>query len=95
MAKLTSSQVAARLGVSPYTVKRWYAFWENLEQTDIKKLNELVKDGMPVLPKYEVAGSRGDRLWDEDNINDLIEFKQWIPHTKNGIFQKYKNEGEK
>jgi len=89
MAKLTSSQVAARLEVSPYTVKRWYAFWENLEQTDVKKLNDLVKDGMPVLPKYEVAGSRGDRLWDEDDIEDIRAFKNWVPHTKRGIFQNH------
>lgn len=89
MAKLTSSQVAARLEVSPYTVKRWYTFWENLEKTDIKKLNDLVKDGMPVLPKYEVAGSRGDRLWDEEDIEDLRTFKNWVPRTKNGVFKDY------
>lgn len=89
MAKLTTGQVAARLNISPYTLKRWYAFWENLEQTDIKKLNNLVKEGMPVLPKYEIAGSRGDRLWDEDNIEELEIFKNWVPHTKNGIFKEY------
>ena len=46
---------------------------------------------MPVLPEYETVGSRGDRMWDEDDIKDLEKFKEWIPHTKNGIFQKYKN----
>lgn len=89
MAKLTSSQVAARLDVSPYTIKRWYTFWENLEQTDVKKLNDLVKEGMPVLPKYDSVGARGDRIWDEDDIEDLIAFKHWVPHTKNGIFKEY------
>ena len=90
--KLTASQVAARIGVSSYTVKRWYSFWENLENTDVVTLNELVKNGMPVLPKYLVIGTRGDRVWDEDDIPDLIEFKNWVPHTKNGIFRMYNKE---
>ena len=89
MAKLTTGQVAAALNVSPYTLKRWYAFFENLKASDIKKLDELVKEGMPVLPEYVVAGSRGDRLWDEDDIPELVEFKNWVPHTKNGIFKEY------
>lgn len=89
MAKLTTGQIAARLNVSPYTIKRWYSFWENLENTDVKKLNDLCKNGMPVLPKYEVVGARGDRIWDEDDISDLLEFKNWVPHTRNGIFQDY------
>lgn len=88
--KLTASQVAARLGVTSYTVKRWYAFWENLANTDVNELNELCKNGMPTLPQYEVAGSRGDRLWDEDDIEELSKFRDWVPHTKKGIFQKYK-----
>ena len=95
MAKLTSGQVAIRLNISPYTLKRWYAFWEELEAYDINELNKLVKEGMPVLPKYEVVGARGDRIWDEDDIEDLIAFQKWIPHTKNGIFLKYKDREEK
>lgn len=89
MAKLTSGQVAAKLNISPYTLKRWYTFWENLKATDIKKLDELIKEGMPILPEYLIAGNRGDRLWDEEDIPDLIKFKEWIPHTRNGIFKDY------
>lgn len=89
MVKLTSGQVAMRLCISPYTLKRWYQFWENIKATDVKELNELVKNGMPVLPDYEIAGARGDRLWDENDIKALEEFKNWVPATKNGIFTKY------
>lgn len=94
MIKLTTGQVARILDVSPYTIKRWYTFWENLENTDVNELNELVKNGMPALPRYEVAGNRGDRLWDEDDIDELRAFKEWIPKTKNGIFSKYMKKGE-
>lgn len=92
MAKLSTGQVAIRLSVSPYTIKRWYTFWEDLQKSDIQELDRLIKEGMPILPEYETVGSRGDRIWDEEDIKDLEKFKEWIPHTKNGIFQKYKKE---
>ena len=40
MAKLTASQVANQVGVTSYTIKRWYAWYEN---EDITRLNELSK----------------------------------------------------
>lgn len=91
MAKLTTGQVANRLNISPYTLKRWYKFWESV---DVKELNELAKNGMPSLPAYEVIGNRGDRVWDENDIPELLEFQKWIPNTKNGIFTKYIKEGK-
>ena len=91
MKLLTISQVARELEVTPYTIKRWYKFWESV---DVKELNELVKNGMPSLPTYEVIGNRRDRVWNEEDINDLKAFKEWVPTTKNGIFQKYKSKGE-
>lgn len=90
MSKLTSSQVAAKIGVTAYTVKRWYEFIRDLDEEEIE---ELVKTmNMPRLPQYEVAGSRGDRLWDEEALPALEAFRDWVPHTKNGVFQKYKKE---
>lgn len=85
--KLTSGEVARELNINSYTLKRWYAFWEELEK-DVVYLDELVKGGMPVLPKYEVVGNRGDRIWDEEDLEELKEFQAWIPKTKNGIFAK-------
>lgn len=87
--KLTVSQTAAKVGVTNYTIKRWYKF---IEETPMKELIKLQKEGMPILPKCELIGNRQDRVWDEEDIPKLIEFKNWVPHTKNGVFQKYKKE---
>lgn len=94
MAKLTTTQVAMKIGVTPYTIKRWYQFFDEIKAYDVRELDKLVKDGMPILPEYETVGVRKDRIWDEEDIKDLKAFKEWVPHTKNGIFQKYKNKGE-
>lgn len=87
--KLTISQTAAKVGVTGYTIKRWYKF---IEETPMEELIKLQKEGMPILPKYLIIGRRQDRIWDEEDIPKLIEFKNWVPHTKNGVFQKYKKE---
>ena len=87
MAKLTASQVANRIGKTSYTIKRWYQF---IEETPMEELIKLQQKGMPILPKYELIGTRGDRIWNEEDIPALIAFSEWIPHTKNGIFKKYK-----
>lgn len=85
--KLTATQMAARLGINSYTLKRWYEFYTDLTEDE---LNELHKEyNMPVLPKYEVAGSRGMRLWDEEDAHVIEEFKNWVPPTKQGVFKKY------
>ena len=60
MEKLTASQVANELGVSVYTLKRWYKWWET---EDISKLNELVEKGMPELPIYETMGATKWKVW--------------------------------
>ena len=50
------------------------------------------KNGMPGLPKYDTVGSRGDRVWEENDVEQLKAFKAWMPHTKNGIMGKKKEE---
>lgn len=89
MAKLTMSQVANRTGVSVYTIKRWYKW---LESEDVQKLAELVKNGMPVLPKYELVGATKWRYWDENDIEDIIKFKEWVPKTRSGVMSIKKEE---
>lgn len=89
MAKLTMSQVANRIGVSVYTIKRWYKW---LESEDVEKLADLVKNGMPVLPKYELVGATKWRYWDENDIEDIIKFKEWVPKTRNGVMSIKKEE---
>lgn len=89
MVKLTASQVAAKVGVTAYTIKRWYKF---IDETPMEELIKLQNEGMPILPEVEIAGTRGDRLWNDEDISKLVEFKNWVPHTKKGVFQKYKKE---
>lgn len=90
---LTASQIAAKVGVTPYTIKRWYEFYTDLDEEEIEELHA---QGMPLLPKYEVIqyNKREDKVWDLNDVELLIQFRDWVPPTKRGIFQKYKKEGE-
>lgn len=87
MAKLTASQIANKIEVSVYTVKRWYDWYSKLSEEDIKELKE--KHKMPELPECELIGATNWRYWDEKDIEALIKFKEWVPNTRNGIFNKY------
>ena len=90
MSKLTSTQVAAKLYVNPYTVKRWYEFYRDLTEEEIAELEE--KYDMPRLPQYIEIGTRRDRIWDEEDIPALEKFRDWVPPRRLGVFQKYKKE---
>lgn len=92
MAKLTTSQVALKLNVSVYTIKRWYKWFET---EDPNKLAELVKQGMPLLPKYELIGNTYWRYWDEADLPKLQAFKDYIPHTKGGFMGSLNKKGNK
>ena len=50
--------------------------------------------GMPKLPKYELVGTRGDRLWNESDIDAIRAFKDWRPLTRNGFLKNMKPKGE-
>ena len=80
--KLTASQVAAKIGKSVYTIKRWYKWYESLSS---EELNKLLTEGMPKLPEYETVGATQWRYWDEEVIPQLQAFSDWVPHTRNGI----------
>lgn len=87
MARLTASQVASLVGVSVYTIKRWYNWYE---QEDIKVLDELYRKGMPELPAYETIGATNWRYWNEEDVEQIKKFKEFVPHTKNGFMGKNK-----
>ena len=87
MAKLTASQVANRIGVSVYTVKRWCDWYQSLTKDEIFILENSYK--MPKLPECELVGATNWRYWDEKDIAALIEFKNWVPNTRNGLFKKF------
>lgn len=91
MTRLTASQVANILGVSVYTLKRWYKWYET---EDVKKLNELVKKGMPELPKYETIGATSWKFWNEEDIEQLKKFKEYIPNTRGGFMGSLNKKGE-
>ena len=89
MGKLTVNQVAALIGKTAYTIKRWYSWYEQLSE---KELKEYIKSGMPELPKYETVGPTQWRYWEDTDIEQLKKFSNWVPHTKNGVFLKNKED---
>ena len=42
MARLTASQVAYELGISVYTLKRWYKWYETEDIEQLKKFKEFI-----------------------------------------------------
>lgn len=82
MAKLTASQVANKIEKSVYTLKRWYNWYEQLTPNE---LNNYIKNGMPKLPKYETIGSTQWRYWEEEDIEQIKKFSEWVPHTRGGV----------
>lgn len=92
MAKLTATQVANKVDVSSYTIKRWYKWYEQLDAKEILKYK---KTGMPTLPKYESLGTTNWRCWEEDDVPKILEFKNWVPKHKKGVMGNLrKNKGE-
>lgn len=91
MAKLTASQMAAEIGVSVYTLNRWYK-WYN--QVSKEKLDELKKKGMPRLPQFELIGSTNWKYWDSGVIEQLKAFKEWMPHTRAGVMSDINKKGK-
>lgn len=83
--KLTASQVAARVGKTSYTIKRWYEWYEQLTTEELEKY---IKEGMPELPKYEIVGATQWRYWNEEDVEQIKKFSEWVPHTRNGVFMK-------
>jgi transposase len=92
MSKLTVTQIASAIGVSIYTLKRWYDWYE---QEDIDKLEELKAKGMPQLPAYETIGATKWRYWEEKDIEQLKKFKEFMPHTRGGFMGSLNKKGKK
>lgn len=90
MAKLTAGQVSMKLEKSMYTLKRWYAWYESLTP---EELEEFKKQGMPELPKYETVGATAWRYWNEEDVEQIKKFSEWVPHTRNGVMGKLNKKG--
>lgn len=89
MGKLTVNQVAAKVGKTSYTIKRWYNWYEKLTA---EELEDYKKQGMPELPKYETVGPTQWRYWEEEDVPQIKKFSKWVPHTKGGVFLKNKED---
>lgn len=67
--------VAVTIDVSVQTINNWYRF-KRLEPD-----NEYVK----LLPEYIQKGPRRTRFWKKSDMEQLIKFKESIPHGVSGI----------
>jgi len=79
--KFTVTQIANAVGVSGFTLKRWYNWYEDPTQEK--------PEGMPPLPKCEKVTHRNIRLWEEEAIPALIAFKNWVPKGCKGLMRDY------
>lgn len=91
MDKLTVSQLAAKINVTSYTIKRWYKWYEQLTP---EELNNYLKNGMPQLPKYDSIGATQWRLWNSEDVNQIKKFRDWVPHTRGGVMGSLNKKGE-
>jgi predicted DNA-binding transcriptional regulator AlpA len=72
---LRIEEVALLVGASTQTINNWYRW---------KKLNPdhpLAK----LLPDYTQEGIRQMRFWKKSDVWAIVEFKNSIPHGRNGI----------
>ena len=81
--KLRIEEVAMLIGSSVQSINNWYRFKKNNPENELCML----------LPEFEQTGERQTRYWNSDDIWKLIEFKNAIPHGRNGVMgsvtQKY------
>lgn len=72
---LRAEEVALYLGVSVPTLNNWYRFKRMYPESQYSKL----------LPDVTQSGPRQTRLWKMSDIWLLTQFKNAIPHGRNGI----------
>lgn len=72
---LKIEEVAMLIGSSIQTINVWYQFKRKNPESDFAKM----------LPDYIQDGARQTRYWAKDDVWKLIEFKNAIPHGRNGI----------
>lgn len=86
---LNINELVLVVGASYNTINSWYKFKK--ENPD----NEYAK----MLPDYIQENSKSARLWKNEDVWKLIQFKQNVPKGRNGVMgsitQKYIHKGEK
>lgn len=86
MRKLRIEEVAMLIGVSVQTLERWYKFKREHPDSDIAHK----------LPDYEVvttAGAKQTRMWSQDAVWALTEFKTTRKLGRTGTMGKYGGTG--
>lgn len=73
--ELKVDKVALLVGVSVKTINSWY--WFKAQNPD----NEWAKK----LPEFERRTSLGTRYWKSEDVAKLVEFKNKVPHGRNGV----------
>ena len=83
---LRVEEVVLLVGVSLQTLNSWYRWKKNNPNHELAKL----------LPDYVQEGKRQQRFWKRSDVWTLTEFKNSIPHGRNGILgsNRKKNKGE-
>jgi hypothetical protein len=85
---LRIEEVALLVGTSTQTINNWYRWKKTNPEHPLAKL----------LPDYNQDGDRQMRLWKNSDIWSIVEFKNTIPHGRNGILgditQKRTRKGE-
>lgn len=84
---LRAEEVALLVGISTQTLNNWYRW---------KRLNPDHKLA-PMLPDFIQNGPRQMRYWKKSDIWTIAQFKNAIPHGRNGILgevtQRHKKKG--
>ena len=79
-------EVALTIGSSVKTINMWYMWKSQNPEHELAKL----------LPDFKQNGARQTRYWNYSDIWRLINFKNTIPHGRNGVLgsvtQKYAKE---
>lgn len=72
---LRIEEVAGIVGSSTQTINSWYR-WKKLHPENEYAI---------LLPDYIQIGKKQTRLWKRDDLWKILEFKNTIPHGRNGI----------
>jgi len=85
--KMKIEEVAIRVGVSVQTLNRWYKFKKDHPDDETSKL----------IPNYTKKKTRSGfvRLWTEDDVWKLVQFKLQIKPGRTGKMGKYEGRGTK
>ena len=77
--ELKIDKLAILVGVSSRTINNWYWFKSTYPDNEYSKM----------LPDFKMGKTERNipvRLWDSDDIDKLIHFKEIVPHGRKGIF---------